>query len=144
MYLLCLFCYDCLICFSVFLPCVTDFWLNPLRSMWQFCKANPLFKSCYYFWNVQFFAAYWLAIHIARHRSSWRWEGNTPGIWLWDSLRNLILVVEIVTGPSSVKMSEGENWCQVSSWSPYWQKACSCELCNALGKCLGLNMQTIY
>lgn len=36
-----------------------------------------------------------------------------------SALRNLMLVVEKVTGPSSVKMSKRENWCQVSSVSPY-------------------------
>lgn len=59
-------------------------------------------------------------------QGSWRWEGNTPGMEHRTSgLRNLMLVVKKF---SSVKMSERENWCQVPSVSPYWQKMFSCEL----------------
>lgn len=58
------------------------------------------------------------------------------------ALRNLMLAVQKVTGPSSVKTSKKENWCQVTSVNPYWQKMCSCELLYSLGRHLGLTMQT--
>lgn len=96
-------------------------------STCQFCYANSPFKIYYYFWNMQFFAVYQLAIHIARHPSSWRWEGNTPGMRLWALTQNFCFEESHVSsrksdGEKLVKMSKRENWCQVSSASPYWQK----------------------
>lgn len=111
MYLLCLFCYDCFICFGVFLLCVTSGWIHSgiEVSMGQFCYANSLLTDNYYFWNVKFFAAYQLAIHIARHPGSWRWEGNTAGMWLWAPAQDFCFEESHVSSTKSDRAKFIEN-----------------------------------